>query len=73
MCGFNPARFAMARKVSRCSFGEQDAMTMPSSCSRRISSIISCCAASEQANMKVFATAQPGNASVAARTFSTST
>ena len=73
ICWLMPACCAIARKVSRCSLGEHEATTIPSSFSLRIASIISCCAASEQANMKVFAKAQPGSAAVASRTASTST
>ena len=73
MYGFNPDRCAMARKVVRWSFGEQEAITMPSSFSSWRIRIISCWAASEQAKRNVLATATPDSISAAARTFSSST
>ncbi len=73
MYGFNPDRCAMARKVVRCSLGEQEAITMPSSFSSWMVRIISCWEASEQEKRNVLATATPVSFSAAARTFSSST
>ena len=73
MYGLIPALCAIARKVVRWSFGEQDAITMPSRPFSWTVWIISCWAASEQAKRNVFATATPGSFSAAARTFSSST
>ena len=71
--GLRPPRWAIARNVERCSFGEQEQTTIPSSFFSRIICTIDSWAESEHANISTrVATTSPCLAT-SARTFSVST